>query len=460
MKLFLLLLIVSQVAVLATSVDISQYTPVLYKGTDLKALCAGHEIDLTAWFELETLVEKLNQIDAPQCDEYYRTALVELLELYHQDKDNICSTQKAWEIENYYKTYLTHDNTPKYLVKFLVTYGLQVSGHCQLNMVNTFLGATRNLLTRNDFLELEQWTGKNGPIANLLEAIVKPGGILLPVDLFAVLPDPEQFMQKLAIQTRQSGQIRRAQKVCMRRFMPIYRPVAGPVVALMRAGFDYHYLLNNNDEKTKEYILNELNEWAKVIFLCETLDSVNVYSEVNGAADDEPVRLLTAEEIAELNKDKPDSDINGEELFGRETPVRRVHFQPNTRVAIDNVLVPPNPQLLHLKSSIEAIKGSDDKLRFKLLRRSWQLMKKRFKHGEYKRMFKLIWKKVTILWKSKNKDMTQEKLDLMQSELMDAMEAKEETFVYKVLSPIGKFVKKYQVAIVSVIFLIILFSML
>jgi hypothetical protein len=35
------------------------------KGTDLKALCAGKEIDLTAWFELEQLVAKLSKFDAP-----------------------------------------------------------------------------------------------------------------------------------------------------------------------------------------------------------------------------------------------------------------------------------------------------------------------------------------------------------------------------------------------------------
>jgi hypothetical protein len=270
-------------------------------GDDLHSLCSGRHINLVMYTQLKALVDKLSS--KPQCPEHVTRPLEDLLKLYESHEAHVCSKEKVKEILRYYNDYLDTSNRekarrnklPESLKGFFLAYATKINQQCKIHMMFNLLewGTVLNRSkessnpqdgpVESDFALLKQWTHDEGAagIGSLMNEIVKPSKKVLPSDLVAVMPDKE-LVEKKKVTVTNVGSINRAQEICRKRFKPIYEPLVWPVAALTRAGFDIPDILM--ELHSTEDVYEGMAEWTRAVFLCETLDFLDINVDDSGRA--------------------------------------------------------------------------------------------------------------------------------------------------------------------------------
>lgn len=400
-------------------------------GGDLKKLCDGQHVD---FFNVGDLRNLIYLLDDPEASSKCSKTVVEALRsLDRITKDTkACSLEKAQALAEFYETFFRaqkgdaesekfeeelYKKLPKPLIRFALAYGMKVSFICKKYMVNVFLKEADQKLTAEDFGELAEWTDAKGPIGRLLSSLKKPDEIVLPGDLSSVLPSGTA-MAKLRLKMVDGGKVDRLQEVCNRRFRPLYENVLIPLAVLANSGLTYKELLFGFDLKLRSRVGPKVALWSRIVFLCESLDGVEVYDQSEPTDTGAPVTLASDEE--------PAAALEAQGLAANFQQLDTLY--PKIKIK-DEIMKQFDVRLKTLIRRFDKGKTYDERVKERLLGRGWSLLLARFKYGEFKSLMRggLSLIKGAL---SKQKDNTQ----FLDKELGDLLEAKEETKLYRVLS--------------------------
>lgn len=345
--------------------------------------------------QLNSIVD-LQRTTTVGCPSHVAKAFNELVKLVSEY--NVCTMQKAIDITHYYETYLKRPDGEadgpdrrslldrvarkllcadaidkpsilnEQLVRFAISYGMLVSSACKTLLIEDFYKKASYLLDASDYEALKEWTGDDGPIAQLLAPITNGVEFPLPTDFAALIPEFEQ-QNMLALHATNSAKIIRAQQVCEKRFRPLYAPIVLPIAHLARNGLDYnrfhlvHHLI----------LLQRLRKhnalWSRIVFLCETLKDIEVIDAPAGS----PAGLIEIADKEEVrDKNKPVAS----------TSLKRLRpYQPYADIK-GMILMSADIRLKSAVKAFDANRSETDRLREKLLDSRWSLLIASFKSNE------------------------------------------------------------------------------
>lgn len=358
---------------------------------NLKALCSGQPVDQLTAGQVRSYTARLQQIRMPECPQNTRAAIIRMGTILAANSHDVCTMNNALAIKSFYDTYLGDEaksgKVPEALEAFALTYALQVSRACKFHAIKVFTNETDNSLRPEDHEALAKWTAKDGDIGRLLSTIAEPGALVIPSDLAAILPD-DQTIGHLVVKSSSptvDADIKHIKRICLSRFEPVYNPVVDPIAYLSRAGFDYSDKVVRAEIKADQEVAEKLEEWARIVFLCETMDLVRSFKKV--AADDEvgeqDVIFWDAYESFEEPIEEYDRDGEDQEIYKEAKGTIR------ELVSMKEVEPLPVEQLDKLREQLRAHTNDVDRFKANLRRGSEQIVqsvlgKKMFDESELK----------------------------------------------------------------------------
>jgi hypothetical protein len=428
--------------VLGKTSELAQANSFKTYGGNLKALCKGKSIDFRNVGDLRNLIFKTTKDDAASCSETVIAALNELARI--TEDTNACSVQKAQAITQFYETYLRnsrgsedYEKLPKPVIRFAIAYGMQLSHICKRHLVDAFMAQADKTLTKRDFKELGEWISEKGPVGRLLAPIKRPDEIILPSDLSAILPD-DRVTGKLCIKAINSGKAIRLKEVCAKRFKPLYENSVIPLAILANSGIDYKQLSLIKDLKLRSKTVPKVALWSRIVFLCESLDAVNVLpapSDGDQSEGAQPLEVMTEEEL--------EGQAGGLALRGlllttdasseaRPSDLEQVEpYYPAVQIE-DEIIGHMDLRLKSIIAVYDKKKTQAERIREKLLKRGWNLVLARFKYGELKALMRASVKQMRAKLTSRGQ------VELVNDELVDLLDAKDETKLFKAISGIAR----------------------
>lgn len=276
---------------------------------DLALLCANKKVALTSVSQLKQLVEQLESVASAECQEKIRDPLVELVKVVDEHaEDDICSQEKADQIKDYYQKYVANQQQAKYtkyLARFFIGYGLQVSGICRSRMISLLTTDSKKYLESGDFDEINKWTDDKSMIAMLMKGSDDYEDLVLAKNL--IKPSSSSSDDKVFLQTATSNLIKRIQAICERRFRPFYAKLILPLVTLLSVGFNH----KNYDKSQSQYensgAREYVHQWYRIVFMCEILAGVEFVEDPEDRKRSEGmnkrlVRILNRTEVAKLKE--------------------------------------------------------------------------------------------------------------------------------------------------------------
>lgn len=347
------------------------------------------QVEITRASQLDELVGALDASpeDESVHDKRTRLALHHLNKMINTNKDNVCRLAKINQIRAFYtqfvdKNSLAEQDEPK-LAKFVqnlfLSYGFGVSRLCKTSMVSSLLSASQRLLNKHDFQQIASWTSESGPLSKVLKAPNDVDDLVLPEDILAVLREKAEKKGKtlpsaveklpVALQSATSRNIRKVQAVCERRFRPIYGQLILPLVSLSRIGLNYKSSLHKQQMKTNK----DVHLWYRIVYLCESLATVDVLDQPDVAAidaDKKTVRVLAAEEADELRSKQEPGQPDQEDVGVK------VDFQVDDHRGLDDLIVDQQDRSLQkLVDKFEAHRSEVRRMRSKVVKQMMNIMK-------------------------------------------------------------------------------------
>lgn len=276
-------------------------------------------------------------------------SIISLIHLVkNESNESLCSQEKAEEISDYYERYgLNHLQAD--VRNLFLAYGQRVSGHCTRLLMDelTAVGGS-DLLSQEDFDQIDRWTDENSPVARLFG---KPGEHENPVVsryLIKIMKAKKRAVRKveeqneerdklLYMQTSTNGTFASIQSICRRKFKPIYDQLIVPLVTLSSIGFNYRDDSMLDLENTDPKVL----QWARIVFMCEALDGV-VFFETPNEPNTTKIRLLTREEV---------ESVEGLKVFSENEEKNQIKYaskakSSNTTHFGDQILDPNDEKLI------------------------------------------------------------------------------------------------------------------
>lgn len=123
-----------------------------------------------------------------KCTPHVINTLEDLDILLGDDKENVCTKEKAEKIKEFYHKYLdtsdkevarTRQGLPQSLIPFALAYGMQVNNLCKKKMVKAIM----NYATENKGENRLPLTEAEYDISRFLESAGEPGDVLTPDQL-------------------------------------------------------------------------------------------------------------------------------------------------------------------------------------------------------------------------------------------------------------------------------------
>lgn len=443
-------------AIIGETIELAQANPTKKPGGNLEALCKGKSTDFRNVADLRNLVFKLKTKDAEHCSENVIKAIQDLHSI--ADDTKACSVKKALAITQFYADHLRNtDNEEDYekllspITRFALAYGMKVSHVCKKHLIGEFLAKADKSLSKQDFKELGEWVQEKGPIGRLLAAIKKPDEIILPADLSSALPPGERLMNKLRLKVLNSGKINRLKELCLKRFKPLYEQSIIPLAILSNSGIDYKQLSLFRELSFSRKVVPKVALWSRIVFLCESLETVEVEEAIPAPIDLEP-ELFQVVPDESTEEHEQQQQLGGENnavlISNNEQSAGTVgsNSRPSLAFSEPQPIEPYFPQVeiddeimgqmdLRLKTIVlmyNKEKTEADRMKKKLLKLSVRLFVARFKYGELKPLIKLAAKRMKATLRR------QGKLELLDNELNDLLDAKNETKLHKVIAGVAR----------------------